>query len=218
MSITLVRLLSVLAVVWLQNSAGQRLVDAVFTIGMAHYVLSTFYARRNIAAAMSRAPSVIGLAGLIAAGVWLWNIGFQIIVAFLPHHVFNEVYMTKRELPSLQAAPNFILSAIVLNSLLYSQFVDLAQFCPIYIPSDLMRGATFVALIWFALNWLMLARAMSWKHLIDACSLEVAGVAILWLCGPGQITFFSVGALSLRILGTSTVGELLKGEKRTPGA
>ncbi len=191
-TLTLLRLLSVLGVVWLQTSSGLELVNAVFTIGMAHYVLSTFYARRNIVASLSRLPSSIGLAGLTAAAAWLWWVGYQIVIIFMPHHVFNEVYMTKKELPSLRLPPTYILSAIVLNTLLYCQFVDLTQFCPIYISNQVMAGVTVVAIIWFVFNWLALVPIMVKKHLIDACSVELGGIVLLFLMGPGRITFYQV--------------------------
>jgi len=191
-TLTVLRLLSVLGVVWLQTSSGFDLVTAVFTIGMAHYVLSTFYARHNIAASLSRFPSSLRLVGLTAVAAWLWWVGYQLVIIFTPHHVFNEVYMTKKELPCLKFPPTYIPSAIVLNTLLYCQFVSLMQFCPIYISNQVIAGVTVVAIIWFIFNWLALVPLMSKKYLIDACSGELGGIILVLLAGPGQITFYQV--------------------------
>ena len=167
----------------------------IASVGFGHYTLALWYSRRRVAA-LARTPSAYPAFALLTAfGVGLYMSGISILVYFIFHHVFNEVYARDRVV-LLEAHPwgaSFRTSAVVLNAALF-----LAAFRSQPLFQYTRYGVTLAALLAaYAAFFICLAKvrgALSRRELVDHCAFEIAGAGIV------AVTFFvTLNALTLVI-------------------
>ncbi|HEY9790986.1 MAG TPA: hypothetical protein V6D22_11340, partial [Candidatus Obscuribacterales bacterium] len=93
----------------------------VLLAGYVHYPLSFFYAWRKIKASLTDPRKGLGTLSAIAVGIGLFWLKFPLIIFFGIHHVFNEVYLLKREICKQfgDNAGRVTTGALVINAALY---------------------------------------------------------------------------------------------------
>ena len=115
------RTLSFLITFAVAACAGKDFIAVVSVIAMVHYTVAIIYSRRQILSAFSRPFSAV-LTGILSLSAFvMYAAKMKISFAFLPHHVFNEVYLEKKELfaGKEERVKWFTWSAVLLNVALY---------------------------------------------------------------------------------------------------
>lgn len=164
----------------------------VFAIGFGHYALSYIYASKQIGEVFRHKSTVLSTGLLVAFGLSLWMADLPLVLFFLPHHVFNEVYLTSRALgtPEGPAAGRWRLCSVILHSLLY--IAILLPYDPyfstkqhLFPPTILFATLALAYIAFFVVLWRVRS---DWtpRRLADACSFEVlagSALALPWIFG-----------------------------------
>ncbi|HWB58508.1 MAG TPA: hypothetical protein VG733_03410 [Chthoniobacteraceae bacterium] len=176
------RVASVLAVVagaWLVPKQSSWLA-LVTSVGLAHYALSVFYSKKQIAQVCSQPFSGALFAALLVCGVALFWYGFPLIILFGFHHVFNEVYLLNRSLKLREGPENAGLrtASIILNLMLY--FATVRS----YPELQFMNHAFLFVGVAVACGVFLFALARVGKMLapsqwVDCCVFEIVGIVLL---------------------------------------
>jgi hypothetical protein len=194
-TISLVRIAAFLATVAVSAATNQTdFVRIVIYLGLAHYGLSVWYARKNLKLVLSHPVRAVSLTGAVAFAFWSYVNFTNLILWFLPHHVFNEVYLTKKQLLSdnCRVTGTLLLSAIALNSVIYAKVLGLHQFGDVVVGDNLILSGLAISLTCFLFSLYKWYRLHGIIRTIDACCVEVIGLAALLISKQTSVSFLHI--------------------------
>jgi hypothetical protein len=194
--ISVIRICAFLVVLTLSSAyTDTQLYNIVIFFGLGHYILSVIYARKNLMAIASRPAKAASFTGVLGAGWWLYISQFNLQLLFLPHHVFNEVYSTKKEilLPNSQPQIKALTGAgMLLNTVLYMQILNTPQLMGWYWLEENMTPLIWLSTCVFIVCLLRVQRLIGWKRTFDACCFEAIAFVVLYSTRFVPVNFFSV--------------------------
>lgn len=182
----------------------------IFSITFGHYLLSVIYARNQITRIVQQPSVLVMCLGLLAVVCGLFFSGFSLLIYFAVHHVFNEVYLLSRSVPvSDPEGRRLRTSSIILNFFIYFTILrkDLLILpFPSMVPHDVewtrslaYRVLTFLLVVNLVASYAAFAtcvarvrKRVSRGELIDICSFEIAGLALVILSCFVKIRFLDL--------------------------
>lgn len=147
----------------------------LWSTAFVHYLLALFYSRKRLFNIEYGKPLYMAIITMVG-GWFLYVNEFSLLIYFGIHHVFNEVYLTNRVIPSVDVKlrKGFLASAMLLNASIYASV--LRNYPEIsWINHGLLFGILAVSVVVFFYFFLQL-RA-------DAKSRELSGLAVFECMG-----------------------------------
>jgi hypothetical protein len=147
----------------------------VATLTLAHYALAMIYSRRQIANVIGKPRPRIYAGLLSVASVLIFVTGIiRVKVLFLPHHVFNEIYIGKKELfkGKEHSVRWLILSSMLLNTALYCTITGLNQWGYWLCGLNLTPLLLILSAGWFGVCLFQLRHTLPRRSICDAIVLE----------------------------------------------
>jgi len=155
----------------------------VFGLGMAHYVASFIYSKRQLAEFTSGRRSRLAFAVLLGMGIALaWAPhahAAKLVYFFALHHVFNEVYMVGRIAPSATGA--FRAIAIVYHAVVYFAVLMNEEFLAWSVPfltPQVVAPVLALAAAAYAAAWVSLLRSHRGRGLLSVGLMDLGLLAL----------------------------------------
>jgi len=101
-SLTAIRLLALVSVGVVYSLMPGKIAweSFVYSTAISHYLLSIYYSKKQISKVLSQPQSILPLFMVLGLGSWVIYTNFPLVIYFGIHHVFNEVYILKKEMPA----------------------------------------------------------------------------------------------------------------------
>lgn len=174
----------------------QTFFDTLFVIAMAHYILSVVYSAKSFKSALKSPRRFIPLAALVGAAVAMWEFGFSLVLLFLPHHIFNEVYCSKNEMSArgIKVDPALITSGLTLHAFIFMRLAAMEQFGPIPLNDDVVTAGMIISAGWFAgALWSMKSELRNfWFFAVVISSEVVSSIALSIQAGTLRNYFYQL--------------------------
>lgn len=191
------------ALTW--SKAPPVFVSAVYSIGLAHYLLALRYSASQLRQISESRLQQVWLAGLVLLAVALYQLDVSLIVYFGIHHALNEAYARRGGLePRLAGlgAP-----AAVLHGLAY---VAMLGWSPRYIGVDpvwlwvglAVAGALYIRAV------LQLRSETRTSSLLEVCAPEIAAAAMVALSLFVRLTFLQIVLYHFLVWAVLPVGRI----------
>ena len=170
----------------------------VFGLGMAHYVASFIYSKRQVMDFVSGRRSRIALVLLIGIGValaWVPHAhAAKLVYYFALHHIFNEVYLVGRITSSSGA---FRAVAAVYHTVVYFSVLMHEEFLAWSIPflaPHVVAPVLAVVVVAYALAWMPVLRAQRGGGLLSVCLMDfgMAALAAASVAGLVHVHYLDV--------------------------
>lgn len=180
--LTVSRILAILLTVLITTQVGEVMwVSLFYSLAFAHYALALWYSKRKIMNVASQPYSWAPAIGVMAMGLGFYYYYYDsLLLYFGVHHVFNEVYLVKRHLrlPEDARGHRFLLSAVVVNSLIYA--VVLRHYREIaWIDPRLLFVCLALAYGFFFASLYQILPRLNRRSLFDGCVFELMGALLV---------------------------------------
>jgi hypothetical protein len=163
----------------------------VFGLGMAHYVASFIYSKRQLSEFVSGRRSRLAFAVLFGMGVALaWAPhahAAKLVYYFALHHIFNEVYLVGRITSSTRA---FRAIAIVYHTVVYFAVLLNEEFLAWSVPfltPQVVAPVLAVAAAAYAAAWVPLLRSRRGRGLLSVGLMDLGLLALAGASIAGMI-------------------------------
>jgi hypothetical protein len=173
------------------------LLNIVYSLALAHYVLAFVYSRRQITDAFRQPYGLVPLLSIVFLGAGLYAGQFSLLFFFGLHHAFNEAFIMRATLsaddPDVKSLRG---SAVLVHFLLYLfilrrqagftlgssnpfyTFVTGYGAVSKYLPFILLVGALVASYGVFFYYLYRLRRLLTARTLIENCGLEILGLVV----------------------------------------
>lgn len=151
----------------------------LWSTAFVHYLLALYYSRKRLLHIGYGKP--LYMAVMTMVGGWLLYINeFSLLIYFGVHHVFNEVYLTNRVIPSVDAQlrKGFLASAMLLNACIYA--VVLRNYPEIsWINDGFLFGLLAVSVVAFFYYFVRLKTDPKSRDVSGLATLECMGLVLV---------------------------------------
>ncbi|MFA6064104.1 MAG: hypothetical protein WC736_16055 [Gallionella sp.] len=175
------RILAILLAVLITTQVGEVMwVSFFYSLAFAHYALALWYAKGKVMSVASQPYSWAPAIGVMVIGLGFYHYAYSLLIYFGVHHVFNEVYLAKRHLrlPEDARGHRFLLSAVVVNSLIYA--VALRHYREIaWIDPHLLFVCLAFAYGFFCASLYQILPQLNRRSLFDGCVFELMGALLV---------------------------------------
>lgn len=169
-------------------------VSLVIGFGFAHYLLSFYYARAGIRAAVTQLPMLVPLASLCALLVVVYFLGFPLEIYFGIHHACNEGYLRRNNSQGQGSDPEQLKAARTLLHL--AAYLCILRFDPMVsqLPAAFLWSFLVIAAVIYLVAFLA-ARAVAppgRAGLLGESGVELVALLMVGVSFLTQITFLQV--------------------------
>jgi hypothetical protein len=169
----------------------------VFTtiLALSHYILAAIYSRKQFINATARPRPAVLFVLLIVAAVALYKTrALPLVLIFLPHQIFNEVYLAKQVLfPGFKTDMRSLTAAsLILNTLLYCQMARFHHWHGIHFGSEILLPLATLSGFWFGFELWKRRRYLGWRGICNASVFELLGVTAVVIGSQYPITIWQL--------------------------